>query len=48
MTPRHAIDAGVRVVAGSGGRLTAGSATLLDTLPADVNAHLTGTWPAPR
>lgn len=48
LTRADLIDAGVRVVVGSGGRLAAGSAALLDALLADVNAHLAATWPAPQ
>ncbi|MEU9837102.1 hypothetical protein AB0D67_36660 [Streptosporangium sp. NPDC048047] len=47
LTRADLIDAGVRVVARSGGRLAAGSAALLDALLRDVNAHLAATWAPP-
>lgn len=48
LTRAELIDAGVRVVTGTGGRLAAGSAALLAALLRDVNAHLIATWSAPR
>ncbi|MFF0250212.1 hypothetical protein [Streptosporangium sandarakinum] len=47
LTRADLIDAGVRVVAGSGGRLAAGSVAVLDALLRDVNAHLAPTWTPP-
>ncbi|MEU7459521.1 MULTISPECIES: hypothetical protein [Streptosporangium] len=38
LTRADLIDAGIGVVAGSGGRLAPGSGPALDVLPADVNA----------
>ncbi|GAA3821195.1 hypothetical protein GCM10022226_46840 [Sphaerisporangium flaviroseum] len=44
LTRAELVDAGVRVVPGSGGRLSAGSGPRLDGVLAELNAHLAATW----
>ncbi|RCG16347.1 hypothetical protein DQ384_40095, partial [Sphaerisporangium album] len=46
LTRAELLDAGIRTVPRSGGRLSAGSGPRLDALLDALNAHLAATWPA--